>query len=477
MNVLQGGDINVNDGGDLSVNDGGNITVNDGGNVTATDGGNITARDGGQIEVEDGGDLNVRDGGNAVVHEGGVITVDGDTPIHLRQVNVAGAPEAAIQLGAVANLIYGRDGAMVIQAVEELTITADAVRILGLETGTADKLLGVDSTGKLVLTTGGTGGGGGWLPDSYEMVSSTGETFTLARKNLEYARTIVGIAFDSTTEELGERLAAMCIMCAMVEAPPIQIYANSTIPESLTYPHDAVGSDGGSVGIYQQQPQYNWGTVQECMDIDYSTRAFIGGSSGPNAGNPPGIKDKAGWDTSSNWGAVVQSVQVSAYPERYEAWKQAAIDLVRMIRSSTGNGVYAWPFPLSLVTSEFGMRTLPDGSERFHAGIDFGKGIANVTGTPVPAIGAGVVTMIYTPSDGWHGWGYGVLLDHGNGLGSRYAHFYQLPDVQVGDHVELGQTLGGIGQTGGSDGNHLHLECIEAGSQINPRDFFAQYGS
>lgn len=152
--------------------------------------------------------------------------------------------------------------------------------------------------------------------------------------------------------------------------------------------------------------------------------------------------------------------------------------LVKLSGGSGGNGVFEWPFPLELVTSpddEFRTPARPN-----HDGIDFGLGIANVTGTPIPAAGAGTVEVVGSPS-GNHGWGYFVLLNHGvvNGheLKTRYAHMYQTPDVAVGQQVALRQTLGGIGNTGNSFGNHLHFETIVDGSPINPRDFMTTYGS
>lgn len=135
---------------------------------------------------------------------------------------------------------------------------------------------------------------------------------------------------------------------------------------------------------------------------------------------------------------------------------------------------FAWPFPLNLVTSEFGPR-----NGRLHAGIDFGNGVANVSGTAIKAAANGrVIVANKTNSHG--GYGNAVVLDHGNGRHTLYGHMRFLSngnadvDVNVGQVVTQGQRLGGCGKTGRSFGVHLHFETHEGGyrwdaSARNPR--------
>lgn len=147
-----------------------------------------------------------------------------------------------------------------------------------------------------------------------------------------------------------------------------------------------------------------------------------------------------------------------------------------------GDGIFAWSFSLDLVTSEFGMRENPaTGEYALHQGIDFGMGIANIQGTPIPAAGSGTVEIAGV----YAGYGNAVVINHGidptydggtHEIKTLYGHMYRAPDVSVGDTVALGQTLGGIGQTGQSFGNHLHFEVWVDGVKINPRDFMAAHG-
>ena len=125
---------------------------------------------------------------------------------------------------------------------------------------------------------------------------------------------------------------------------------------------------------------------------------------------------------------------------------------------STGNGQpsaagLVWPCD-GVVVSGFGMRW-----GRMHEGLDIGCG----NGTPNRAAAAG--TVIYS---GWlGGYGYLVVVDHGNGLSTAYAHASTLV-VSVGQSVAQGETVSLIGSTGNSTGPHLHFEVRLNGSAVDP---------
>lgn len=120
-------------------------------------------------------------------------------------------------------------------------------------------------------------------------------------------------------------------------------------------------------------------------------------------------------------------------------------------------GSLVWPFPASSVTSEFGPR---DGG--FHEGIDLGQG----EGTPIPAAGSGTVIEAVTLHSGW---GNYVKVRHSAGLETLYAHMVNPPPVTVGQTVAKRQIIGNVGNTGASQGNHLHFEVYVNGVTVNPR--------
>jgi murein DD-endopeptidase MepM/ murein hydrolase activator NlpD len=117
--------------------------------------------------------------------------------------------------------------------------------------------------------------------------------------------------------------------------------------------------------------------------------------------------------------------------------------------------------PLSLA-SVFGARIDPFRfTPSFHAGLDFSSG----QGTPFYATAKGKVIEA-----GWHeGYGNQVLIDHGGGYKTRYAHANKLY-VKKGMVVEQNTLLGAIGSTGRSTGPHLHYEVIKSGVKIDPAD-------
>jgi murein DD-endopeptidase MepM/ murein hydrolase activator NlpD len=118
-----------------------------------------------------------------------------------------------------------------------------------------------------------------------------------------------------------------------------------------------------------------------------------------------------------------------------------------------GSGRFAWPTQGYL-------------SQRYwsgHLGID----IASRTGVPVLAADDGYVVMA-----GRDTWGYGnqVVIDHGNGYLTRYAHLQRI-DVKAGQSVKKQQQIGTMGSTGRSTGPHLHFEVIQGGVRRNPLGF------
>ena len=136
----------------------------------------------------------------------------------------------------------------------------------------------------------------------------------------------------------------------------------------------------------------------------------------------------------------------------------AKIQAAQQSAGSTGTGGPSsagliWPCD-GVVVSGFGMRW-----GRMHEGIDIGCAY----GTPNRAAASG--TVIYA---GWLG-GYGnlVVVDHGNGLSTAYAHASSIL-VGVGQAVSQGQTVSLVGSTGNSSGPHLHFEVRVNGTAVDP---------
>lgn len=135
---------------------------------------------------------------------------------------------------------------------------------------------------------------------------------------------------------------------------------------------------------------------------------------------------------------------------------------------SVRKGLMRTPVASARLSSGFGMRFHPIlGYSRMHQGVDF----AAPTGTPVLASASGRVTQA-----GWGG-GYGnlIVIDHGRGLKTRYAHLHRM-NVRPGQQVGQGQVIGQVGSTGLSTGPHLHYEVWQDGRPVDPRQARFQGG-
>ena len=125
---------------------------------------------------------------------------------------------------------------------------------------------------------------------------------------------------------------------------------------------------------------------------------------------------------------------------------------------------FKWPSYATTITSLFGSRTHPvTGRPNNHTGVD----IAAAGGTDIWAAKSGVVlTSTYNSSYGNY-----VVISHANGESTLYAHMSKRL-VSEGDKVTQGQTIGLVGTTGSSTGNHLHFEVRLNGQRQDPLNYF-----
>jgi LysM repeat protein len=118
-----------------------------------------------------------------------------------------------------------------------------------------------------------------------------------------------------------------------------------------------------------------------------------------------------------------------------------------------GSGIMTWPVTGRISQGYYG----------YHPALD----IESPIGAAVASVDSGFVIAA-----GWDdtGYGYHVVIDHGNGLQSMYAHL-QSYSIEVGDVVRAGQTIGAVGMSGRSSGPHLHVEIRQGTIQLNPAMF------
>lgn len=280
--------------------------------------------------------------------------------------------------------------------------------------------------------------------ETHEMVSATGETFVLDDVRLGNARTMIGALRGIVTSPAAE---IVLVITAMPETAFRNLANPTNVPDSANFPHDGTGSDHDSIGILQQRPSMGWGDVESLMDPAGATAAFLGGPAGPNGGSPAGLLDIDGWERMAP-AAAAQAVQVSAFPERYEAWVEAAAKLLSYLEEC-GDAVHPMGAPMP-VSDGVGPRECPVygpngecAASTWHPAIDFDM----PCGTPVVAARPGTVTQV---SDAWVG------ITTPDGTVVSYLHMFESDVlVRTGDTVVPGQPIGVVGNSGQSSGCHL----------------------
>ena len=175
------------------------------------------------------------------------------------------------------------------------------------------------------------------------------------------------------------------------------------------------------------------------------------------------------------------SAHVQTLEDLTEERRAAIAELERQAAASGGGGgistgarptvgMFMWPSDSSQrVSSWWGPRASPGGiGSTYHRGIDIGA----AHGTNVIAAASGVVTF-----SGWSG-GFGnyIVINHGGGYATAYAHMSQNL-VRTGDNVIQGQIIGLVGSTGNSTGPHIHFEVHRNGVRVDPAPYFGLSGS
>ena len=131
------------------------------------------------------------------------------------------------------------------------------------------------------------------------------------------------------------------------------------------------------------------------------------------------------------------------------------------------NASWAWPLGSAscYISSHYGYRSASISGNSFHGGTDITGG--GISGKPVYSTRAGKVISAVTSNSGY---GIYVLIDHGDGYSSLYAHM-SARYVSTGDTVSKGQMIGRVGSTGNSTGPHLHFEIRYYGEKKNPMNY------
>lgn len=169
----------------------------------------------------------------------------------------------------------------------------------------------------------------------------------------------------------------------------------------------------------------------------------------------------------------IQDEEVSSSLDQLHALRTSALTGATMVgltmgltrNATTADWIKAnsapnlWPVE-GQVTGSFGERIDPfNGEGAFHSGVDIGSSF----GHPIVAPADGVVTM----TDTMGGYGKTIMISHGNGISTRYGHLSGFA-VTAGQHVQRGEVIGYVGESGRSTGPHLHYEVRINDTPVNP---------
>ena len=253
---------------------------------------------------------------------------------------------------------------------------------------------------------------------------------------------------------------------------------------SMALPHEAVGNNYDSVGLFQQRADEGeaaqhgrkaWGPVKDLMTPNISARKFY-----------DKLLTIPGWETMRLTDAA-QAVQHSGTPEAYQKHEADAKALAAHVlglpnidiiggggpQAPCGAGQFGpvpvgpngWVRPVDkqfVVGPPFG----EDRGDHRHAGVDIVG--ANIRNQPIRAAADGVVVRVtcnsgngdcdHDGAPGLGGCGWYVDISHPGNVATRYCHQIRQPLVQQGQSVTAGQVIGFVGSSGNSSGPHLHFE-------------------
>lgn len=250
------------------------------------------------------------------------------------------------------------------------------------------------------------------------------------------------------------------------------------IAASLDLPHDGVGTDHGSLGVFQQQWPW-WGPMDQLMDPAAASRLFYAA-----------LVKIDGWE-SLPVTVAAQRVQKSAYPSAYADDEPLARDLLEIIAGNytldqpptqaaactavEWNGDVAFPLPAdSGYIDQHNFGATGSHWESMHTGDDYSV----ACGTPVLAATAGVVEADPAQTS-WAGPHFVKVSTGPGSVATWYAHLAS--SVHPGTLVAAGQQIGTVGDLGNAAGCHLHFEVHPTGGSIyqdpvDPTVWFAAQG-
>lgn len=268
--------------------------------------------------------------------------------------------------------------------------------------------------------------------------SKAGTTYTVKQGD---TATSIAAANDTTVSDLkrinknlGDSLHPGDLINLQLAVPALEIELVKTVTSEATIPYTTITqNDDSQYTDYSKVLTQGIDGKQKCVDMVHTIN---------------GIEIKRETISKTILAQPVNKVVIVGTKKR------------PMDEKGIASGKFIWPVPsLHIITTYFTWRW-----GEFHTGIDISG--SSAYGSTIVAADGGTVTMS-GPNDGY---GYCVIINHGNGMSTLYGHCSKLL-VSVGDQVSKGQPIAKVGSTGNSTGPHCHFEVIVGGTKVNPLNY------
>ncbi|MTI93909.1 MAG: hypothetical protein FH749_00240 [Firmicutes bacterium] len=205
--------------------------------------------------------------------------------------------------------------------------------------------------------------------------------------------------------------------------------------------------------------------LMEITDMDEAGESMISAAAAEPENGPENYRAVASRSSYTTYERTISNIMAlqEALPDQEERMENLKETIEEQQRREAATPSI-WP-TWGRISSPFGWRRHPlSGGQDYHTGIDIAG--PSIYGNSVFATGNGRVTFAGYRSS----YGYLIIVDHGYGLQTYYAHLSRIR-VQSGQVVEKGQLIGNVGNSGASTGPHLHYEVRRYGSPVNPINY------
>ena len=301
------------------------------------------------------------------------------------------------------------------------------------------------------------------------IIASNGDITEASRfyggsKNLSNLANMMGNTIGTSVSNVLETLPTL-----LSKGPEAAAEAYNQLPDYFAKKDNERINMAKEWGLTDKQAQYLASTYTGSHFNENDAKKAMINEIGPSPKQQQVGEHIADWINKASYGGETAGAYLTHIAMRNQLMNSENSDFFGNAPSSNSMAFMSMPVEGARISSEFNPeRVHPiDGVVRPHNGVDF----AASSGTPITAAMAGTVTY-----NGYQkGYGNIMILDHGNGFETRYAHnSWNNKDLKVGSQVKEGDLIAKVGSTGASTGPHLHFETRFNGEPIDPLPYLAK---